>query len=225
MPQNAKLVQLENDLYDLKSAFDSPRSYLANYFDDLCNMIDIDCSLSITFKGTDGKITEKEAKAIAEEQDEMIKAVRVFEYKCLEGWKAKNSFSDSFRSKVTDAVAEIEQRMLELKSDGVFEFKELKGLLGSAKSSRTSVRSSHGNDLRIYEVLQLIKKTMSQVQEIIFQNKSVLYLQKKRLLETIKAEDPDVDPVELLRISNCHTVGLLVFIEDAFIDRSRFDLV
>lgn len=224
MPQNAKLVQLENDLYDLKSAFDSPRVYLANYFDDFCNMIDIDFSLSITFRGTDGKITEKEAKDIAEEQDEMIKAVRVFEHRCLENWKQRDSFSESFRSKIIDAVAEIEQRILELKAEGIFESNENKGLL-SVKSSRTSMRSNHGNDLRIYEVLQLIKKTMAQVQDIIFQNKSVLYLQKKRLLETIKAEDPEVNPMELLRISNCHTVGLLVFVDDAFIDRSRFNLV
>ena len=225
MPPNTKFVQLENDLYDLKSAFNSPKVYLSNYFDELRNMIDIDCSLTMTFRSHEKKLSESDVKIMAEEQEELVKAIRVFETECITNWQT-DSFADFFRNKIIDAVNEIEDRMRELKTTDVFSMNELGGLLESKKlkGSTKSLRANGDSELKLYEVTQLIEKTMGQVQRVIFRDKAVVYLQKKRLLETIRREDPDIDPKKLLEVSNSHSVGILVFVGDTFIDKKRFDL-
>ena len=68
-----------NLLNDLKLAVDSPKRYLANYFDEMKNQIDLECQV---YLGQDELADEYKERAI-NEQLEMIQEVDSFEQKCL----------------------------------------------------------------------------------------------------------------------------------------------
>ena len=68
-----------NLLDDLKLAVDCPKRYLANYFDEMKNQIDLECQV---YLGRDGLADEDKEKAISE-QLELIQEVDFFEQKCL----------------------------------------------------------------------------------------------------------------------------------------------
>jgi hypothetical protein len=69
-----------NLLKDLKLAVESPRSYLATYFDELKNQIDLECQ---SYLGRDKLADEDKEKAISQQLN-MIQEVDSFEKKCLE---------------------------------------------------------------------------------------------------------------------------------------------
>ncbi len=64
---------------DLKLAVDSPKRYLATYFDELKNQIDLECQM---YLGRD-KLADKDKDRAISEQLEMIQEVGSFEQKCL----------------------------------------------------------------------------------------------------------------------------------------------
>ena len=64
---------------DLKLAVDSPKRYLATYFDELKNQIDLECQM---YLGRD-KLADKDKDRAISEQLEMIQEVDSFEQKCL----------------------------------------------------------------------------------------------------------------------------------------------
>ena len=69
-----------NLLKDLKLAVESPRRYLATYFDELKNQIDLECQ---SYLGRDKLADEDKEKAISQQLN-MIQEVNFFEKKCLE---------------------------------------------------------------------------------------------------------------------------------------------
>jgi hypothetical protein len=68
-----------NLLDDLKLAVDCPKRYLANYFDEMKNQIDLECQV---YLGQDELADEYKERAISE-QLEMIHEADSFEQKCL----------------------------------------------------------------------------------------------------------------------------------------------
>ena len=68
-----------NLLKDLKLIVDTPKRYLASYFAELKNQIDLECQVCIS---RDNLVDEEKEKAISQ-QLELIQEVDSFEQKCL----------------------------------------------------------------------------------------------------------------------------------------------
>ena len=69
-----------NLLKDLKLVVDSPKRYLATYFDELKNQIDLECQM---YLGQDG-LADEVKERMFNQQLEHIQEVNSFEQKCLE---------------------------------------------------------------------------------------------------------------------------------------------
>lgn len=89
------------DLKELKSAFENPRLYLASYFEELCNQIDIKCHLFI--EANPNLVNE-----IIEQQAEMINQVKVFETDCL-NQQSKSRLSEQLSGLIRQEIKRIER--------------------------------------------------------------------------------------------------------------------
>ena len=85
MALDMKIDQLRSDLNDLKQSLKSPSIYIANYFSNLINEIDIECESFI--QKQEIKKTEQTSRRLAlkatENQDLIIKEVKAFEKLCI----------------------------------------------------------------------------------------------------------------------------------------------
>lgn len=93
------IEQLEPTLKDLKCAIDNPRLYLANYFSDLRNRIDIDCINHIS-QFTDDTGT------FFQFLECMIREVKEFEQRCLLNLDGTPPFDELVIKQVTEALSE-----------------------------------------------------------------------------------------------------------------------
>lgn len=105
---NMSIEQLETSLKDLKCAIDNPSLYLANYFSDLRNRIDIDCIDHIS-QYTDGSETSFQF------QECMISEVKEFEQRCLSNLNGTRSFDELVIKQVTEALSEASRDNVNIK--------------------------------------------------------------------------------------------------------------
>lgn len=91
-----KMNKLNDKFSKLKSLKNSPRLFIVNYFDEIRNIIDIECENYLIKHGEEREIT-------IQQQEEMIKEVDLFEKKCLSNLESDQCFSidlDNLQNKI-----------------------------------------------------------------------------------------------------------------------------
>lgn len=73
------MSRLEAVLRELKLAVDSPRIYLANFFRELQNQIDLECEALLNR----ANVSDKDRERAIQQQIQMINEVDLFQHKCL----------------------------------------------------------------------------------------------------------------------------------------------
>ena len=94
MSEKTKNLSFENDFNRIKSIVESPKVYVSNYYDDICNQIDIKAIEALNLKQENEEFTEK----IIQNQTEMIEQVKKQESECLANLGSSNELSQELNS-------------------------------------------------------------------------------------------------------------------------------
>ena len=100
---------LHNELNHLKSAFEAPRMYLAEYFDEFKNKVDIECEIfskAIISQDGDQKASEVLNQARLD-QSVIVEEIKFHEQACLENMPT-NEFESTFRQQFENMIRSLE---------------------------------------------------------------------------------------------------------------------
>jgi hypothetical protein len=142
---------LHKNLDELKQALNSPRIYLAEFFSDLCQRIDIQCELYLQAHSEN---QEKSTEAL-KSQAQMIEQVKLLEEECL-SHVADSQMDASLARKSAKLMLKIES---ELKCP----------LIVEEKIRNKFVALTH----------ELVHEKLVQIQKYLFKNKSVWFFPKE----------------------------------------------
>jgi len=213
-----KLNDLRIYLNELKLAFKNPRLYIANYFDELQNQIDVDFELfqqkvlghkEDKFDQDLKNLIHSENSQQANETDEVI-LNRAREQLELMTDQVKQARLSCYTHLKTDQFND------NLLMNIAFMSKRTKYVIDTVESF--IIKSSDlEQDEKIYELSELVEDTLINIQKALFLNKGIIFLSQE-LLVRLLLECYSLKWEKFYRQS----FGYLIRIEDTFISKNYF---
>ena len=197
---------LKLDLKTLKTAFELPRIYLTNHFDNLRRKVNI----SFLLKEQAIKVYENRV-LLEKDRVQLTNVINSFEQDCLRKQKV-NAFNYEITNKTLKRIKYIEKKLEELCRYGIIE-------------NKFSEENPSYEDLFDY-ISSLIYDEKKNIEKIIFLNKTLIYLDASEICKTEKDNfsyldnsDSDSDTSEeLIELNDSEIlVGMIFFIENDYI--------
>lgn len=145
-----KLTHLQSNLNELKLALNSPRIFLANFFNELCSQIDVECEL---FLQENSKNEQKSSQAI-DLQNQQIDQVKAFEKSCLSNI-ADTQLDESLSKRIAQIISKIESEI------------DLESAKDQPNSQFIAV-----ND-------ELVQSHLVEIQKYLFNNRSIWFFSRR----------------------------------------------
>ena len=188
---NYQFVHLTKSIEELEIILNAPRVYLSNYFSDLKNEIDLGAAILANFKTKSANIQLQTAEidTIYNEQTLFINQIESFENTCL------NSIQ-------LFELADQTKQTIDLLKLKMIEFGKY--------LSRPDSEITKSNQT-FQEIENAVQQSCYKLQQRLFSNKCLLFLNKKTLKKF------GVEESLLASLS----IGILLFIQDQFISQTK----
>lgn len=211
-----KINQIRTDLNELKLAFRSPKLYIANYFDELQNQIDVEYEIfqQTLLAHKDNKLDAdlkgllKMSQENAETDEEILVKARqdqelmIDQVKCAQKICITNLQTDQFNDNLLINIALMSQQTRNA-------IDTVENFLNNSPDS--------GHEKKINEIGELIEDTLLNIQRALFLNKSILFLSEELLVQIFLKSYS-------MKWEKFYTksFGYLIRVEDTFISKNYF---
>ena len=181
------LHRINSDLDALKNIFKCPRVYLTDHFADLTLKVDLEAEMFLLTKDEAKESSQSEIKKVVKNRELMLEKINEYQRECLDNCPPTFSFGPN----TSIEIALIETKLNELRGE----------------SMMNQIESDESNEHlfnKFTQIESLINSVSYKLQQVIFGNKCILFIQKDLLDGYVNSKT---------------FFGKLIFIKDAFFGR------